>query len=102
WSAAWRYADGQAESTLFWVQEGRPGMHFSILLRGIEQMMLTGKPSWNVERTLLSSGALHALLVSEKEDQRRVETPYLNVQYERVWRWTEPPPPPPMREWREQ
>ena len=24
WSAAWRYADGKAESTLFWVQEGRP------------------------------------------------------------------------------
>ena len=40
-------------------------------------MMLTGKPSWNVERTLLTSGALHALLVSLKEDQRRVETPYL-------------------------
>jgi hypothetical protein len=103
WSAAWRYADdGRAESSLFWVQEGRPAMHFTWLLHGIEQMILTGKPSWNVERTLLTSGALHALLVSEKEDHRRVETPYLRLTYEPTWRWTEPPPPPLMREWREQ
>ena len=103
WSAAWRYADdGHAESSLFWTQEGRPAMHFTWLLQGIEAMFLTGKPSWNVERTLLTSGALHALLVSEKEGQRRVETPYLMLNYKPIWRWTEPPPPPPMRPWAEQ
>src|SRR5881296_2215054 len=103
WSAAWRYADAdRLESSLFWTQEGRPAMHFTWLLHGIEQMMLTGKPSWNVERTLLSSGALHALLVSEKEAQRRVETPYLLLRYQPSWRWSEPPPPPSMREWKEQ
>jgi hypothetical protein len=103
WTAAWRYADdGHIESSLFWTQEGRPAMHFTWLLHGIEQMILTGKPSWNVERTLLSSGALHALLVSEREDQRRVETPYLLLTYKPTWRWIEPPPPPLMREWREQ
>ena len=102
WSAAWRYADGREESSLFWTQEGRPAGHFTLLLNGIEQMMLTGKPSWNAERTLLSSGVLHALLISEKEDQRRVETPYLMLSYQPSWRWMEPPPPPPMREWREQ
>jgi hypothetical protein len=104
WAAAWRYADdGHTDSSLFWVQEGRPGMHFTWLLHGIEQMMLTGKPSWPVERTLLSSGALHALLVSLKENERRVETPYLMLRYQPSWRWTEPPaPPPPMRPWAEQ
>ena len=103
WTAAWRYADdGRIESSLFWTQEGRPAMHFTWLLHGIEQMMRTGKPSWNVERTLLTSGTLHALLVSLKEDQRRVETPYLLLRYQPSWRWTEPPPPPLMREWREQ
>jgi hypothetical protein len=49
-------------------QEGRPAMHFTWLLHGIEQMMFTGEASRNVERTLLSSGALHVLVVSEKED----------------------------------
>jgi len=100
WTAAWRYADdGRVESSLFWTQEGRPAMHFTWLLHGIEQMMLTGKSSWNVERTLLTSGALDALLLSLKEDQRRVETPYLMLRYEPSWRWAEPPPPPPMRPW---
>ncbi len=100
WSAAWRYADdGRVESSLFWTQEGRPAMHFTWLLHGIEQMMLTGKPSWNVERTLLTSGALDALLLSLTEGQRRVETPYLMLRYQPSWRWTEPPPPPPMRPW---
>jgi hypothetical protein len=102
WSAAWRYDDGRVDSSLFWTQEGRPGMHFTWLLHGIEQMMSTGKPSWNVERTLLTSGALHGLLISEKEDERRIETPYLMLPYQPTWRWTEPPPPPLMREWREQ
>ena len=103
WSAAWRYAaDGRIESSLFWTQEGRPAMHFTWLLHGIEQMMLTGKPAWNVERTLLTSGALDALLISLKETDRRVETPYLMLSYQPIWRWKEPPPPPPMRPWSEQ
>ena len=107
WSAAWRYAEGPerpprpVDSTLFWVQDGRPAMHFALLLHGVERMMLTGKPSWNVARTLLTSGALQALLRSEKEDQRRVETPHLMVPYRPTWRWTEPPPPPPTRPWAE-
>jgi hypothetical protein len=101
WSAAWRDADSHVESSLFWTQEGRPGMHFTWLLNGIEQMILTGKPAWNVERTLLTSGALDALLISLTEKERRVETPWLMVTYQPIWRWKEPPPPPPMRPWSE-
>lgn len=100
WTAAWRYArDGRIESTQFWTQEARPGMHFTWLLHGIEKMMLTGEPAWDVERTLLTSGALDALLLSRTEQGRRVETPYLDVHYRPIWRWTEPPPPPPGRPW---
>ena len=49
WSGAWRYADDRTGdrigSTLFWTQEGRPGMHFTWLLHGFESMMLAGKPN---------------------------------------------------------
>ena len=77
-------------------------MHFTWLLNGIEEMILTGKPAWNAERTLLTSGALDALLISRKENQRLVKTPYLERQYQPTWRWLEPPFPPPMRPWSEQ
>jgi hypothetical protein len=102
WSAAWRYAsdedkDGQSASALFWTQEGRPFMHFAHLLIGVERMMQTGKPTWPVERTLLTSGALDALLSSKRDGGKPLATPWLDVQYESKWDWHEPPPPPPGR-----
>lgn len=103
WTAAWSYEDGRpVESTQFWTQEARPGAHFGLLLKGIESMMLSGKPTWPVERTLLTSGVLDALLQSHVRDGVRVETPYLDVQYQPTWRWQDPPPPPPGRPWSEQ
>jgi hypothetical protein len=103
WTAAWRYADDRRiESTHFWTQEARPGAHFTILLHGIESMMLDGTPSWPVERTLLTSGTIDALLQSHKAGGRLVETPYLRVSYHPTWRWKQPPPPPPSRPWSEQ
>ncbi len=103
WTAAWRYADdGRIESTQFRTQEARPAYHFQLLLNGIGQMMVTGKPSWNVERTLLVSGALDALLQSHTAGGKRIETPYLDVSYRPIWRWQKPAPPPPGRPWSEQ
>jgi hypothetical protein len=97
WAAAWRLKDGTTDSTLFWTQEARPFFHFAIQVRGIEQMMLTGKPAWPVERTLMTSGALDALLISKSRGGERVETPHLMFQYQSDWRWREPQPPPPGR-----
>jgi hypothetical protein len=103
WTAAWRYAeDARVESTLFWTQEARPAMHFTWQLRGIESLIFTGQPAWNVERTLLTSGVLDALLQSRTEGGSVVETSYLKVQYQPIWRWQDPPPPPPSRPWAEQ
>ncbi|MBI3864271.1 MAG: hypothetical protein HY290_20500 [Planctomycetia bacterium] len=97
WAAAWRYDDGAIESTKFGVQEGRPFMHFAWQVTGIDEMMQTGKPAWPVERTLLTSGALDALLISKRDAGRRVETPYLAITYRDTWTWKQPPDPPPAR-----
>jgi hypothetical protein len=56
-----------AESSLFWTQEGRPAGQVTLLLNGLEQMMLTSKPAWNVERTLLVFGTTaHAAALGER------------------------------------
>jgi hypothetical protein len=95
WASAWRYADdGSVESTLFWTQEARPFMHFTYLLLGIEKLMLTGRPAWPVERTLLTSGTLDALLRSKRDGSVWIETPELAIRYTSDWNWQQPPDPP--------
>ena len=102
WTAAWRARnDNHTASSLFWTQEGRPGMHFTWLLNGIEQMILTGTPTWPAERTLYTSAVTDGFLISLKSGQQ-LDTPYLTIPYRSDWRWQEPPPPPPMRPWSEQ
>ena len=94
WSAAWRYADpAETESALFWTQEARPFDHFSYLVQGIETMLHTGRPAWPVERTLLTSGTLDALLISKKRGGERLQTPWLDVAYQSQWNWSQPPEP---------
>jgi hypothetical protein len=97
-TVAWRYADGQgagqSASTCFWTQEARPFMHFAFLLQGVEKMIHTGRPTWPPERTLLTSGALDALLVSRKEGGKTVATPQLKIAYQPTHAWRQPPPPP--------
>jgi hypothetical protein len=60
-------------------------------------MMQTGRPVWPVERTLLTSGTLDALLVSKRDGGKRLDTPWLDVRYQTDWDWCQPPPPPPGR-----
>ena len=98
WAVAWRAA-GQADSasTLFWTQEQRPFGHFTFLVQGIERMIHTGQPTWPVERTLLTTGALDALLTSKVQGGKRLETPHLAIRYQPTYDWKEPPPPPPGR-----
>lgn len=89
WAAAWRYEGGESEATLFRLQEDRPYLHFSLLLTGIERMMVTGKPAWPVERTVYTSGMLDALLQSRLQKGIWIQTPHLAQGYASDWDWAE-------------
>jgi hypothetical protein len=92
-------AGGEVSSTYFYLATAQPHGHFSYLGLNAEEMFVTGKASYPVERTLLTTGALEACLDSRFQGQVRLETPHLDVCYtpvERVpWRPSGPRPLPP-------
>lgn len=68
-------------STELRLQGERPYGHFSGLVRRIEDMVLDGAAPYPSERTLLTTGALAALMESIFRGGRRMETPHLAVTY---------------------
>ena len=55
---------------------------FSPLVNNVEKMFLTGKPTYPVERTLLTTGLTAAGVESLYRNQARYETPHLSVRYQ--------------------
>jgi len=60
-----------------------PNVTYSACLVGkIEEMFMSGKAPYPVERTLLVSGMLESCLTSRVSDHKRLETPHLRVKYQ--------------------
>lgn len=75
--AAFRLKGGAGiDSTLCYVPPENSN-NFSMLVHGIVQMFGTGKPPYPVERTLLTTGALSALMESGYRGHERIVTPEL-------------------------
>ncbi|HZK82313.1 MAG TPA: hypothetical protein VFC46_14625, partial [Humisphaera sp.] len=90
WSAAWSDHDGHIAGARMY-NEANPGtIRFDWQMKGVEDMVLTGKPSWPVERTLLSSGILDAALISKRDGGKLLPTPYLMISYQADESWRPP------------
>jgi hypothetical protein len=55
---------------------------FSPLVNCAERMFLTGRPTYPVERTLLTTGLVAAGVDSLFQDQGRIQTPHLDIAYQ--------------------
>ena len=77
-------AGAETSACEFVLQSDGPHAHFSYLSLNIEEMYETGRPTYPVQRTLLTSGALAAAMDSRHGGNRSLETPHLEIAYEPV------------------
>jgi hypothetical protein len=76
------------------LQQPDPFGHFIYLVKAIEATIQTGHAVYPVERTLLTTGVLDAVMTSRHEKHRRVETPHLEIKYKPTdWPFAPEPPP---------
>jgi hypothetical protein len=69
-------------STLFYLPPGPNVAYSAVLMSKAEELFLTGKAPYPVERTLLTSGVLAAALQSLADGEKRLPTPHLAVRYQ--------------------
>jgi hypothetical protein len=69
-------------STLFHLPPNPNVVYSAALMAKAEEVFLTGKPPYPVERTLLTTGLVEAGVRSLGAGQKRLETPHLAIQYQ--------------------
>ncbi len=68
-------------STLFYLPPNPNVVYSAALMSKVEEMFLTGKAPYPIERTLLTTGLVAAGMASLASGQKRVETPHLAIHY---------------------
>jgi hypothetical protein len=68
-------------STQFFLSPTPNVTYSACLVSKIEEMFVTGRAPYPVERTLIVSGALESCLRSRKQEHVKLETPHLAVRY---------------------
>lgn len=68
----------EIQATEFYLQDNNPYGHFSYLSLNIEQMFVSVKPQYPVERTLLTTGILDSAMQSLHKGGLRLETSHLS------------------------
>ena len=69
--------DGQVVGTEFFLQNEGPFAHFSYLCSNIVNFFQTGVAPYPPARTLLTTGIIEAVMNSDHEGGRKIETPHL-------------------------
>ncbi|SDC96559.1 hypothetical protein SAMN02799630_01876 [Paenibacillus sp. UNCCL117] len=80
WGFAFRDDQGEVVSSVCMSEDERPFSHFDILVRLIEQFMVTGREPFPKERVLVSSALINRAMES-LSSRVRIETPELNIVY---------------------
>ena len=73
--------EDKPRATLFYLQQPDPFAHFAYLVKAIDSTFQTGHAAYPVERTLLTTGILDAVMNSKADKHRRIETPHLAITY---------------------
>jgi hypothetical protein len=76
--------EDKPKSCQYYMQNPDPYAHFTYLVKAIDTLVNTGHAPYPVERTLLTTGILDAVMISKHEGNKRIETPHLEVKYTAV------------------
>jgi hypothetical protein len=67
----------EPQVTHFYLQQPDPFAHFAYLVKAIDSTIQTGHAVYPVERTLLTTGILDAVMTSKHEGHKKLDTPHL-------------------------
>src|SRR5262249_42609594 len=73
--------DAKPLSTLFYLPPNPNVVYSAALMSRAEELFLTGKAPYPIERNLLTTGLVEACVRSLGSGQRRIETPHLAIRY---------------------